>query len=177
MTQETMTVQLIRKLYDYNAWANTRVLDTASRLAPGQWRAAATSGSFSTLHETLVHILGAQWLWLARWQGRSPPALLDPAGFPDLDALRTRWEQVERATQAFVSACTDVDLRRVIAYRNFQGERWAYPLWQQLVNQVNHATQHRSEAAMMLTRWGYSPGWLDFLYFVDVQQGYDAGAG
>jgi uncharacterized damage-inducible protein DinB len=36
-----------------------------------------------------------------------------------------------------------------------------------MVHQVNHATQHRSEAAVMPTQFGYSPGWLDFLYFID----------
>ena len=52
-----------------------------------------------------------------------------------------------------------------------QGERWAYPLWQQMIHQVNHATQHRSEAAMMLTKLDCSPGLLDLLYFVDVEMG------
>ena len=50
-----------------------------------------------------------------------------------------------------------------------QGERWAYPLWQQMIHQVNHATQHRSEAAVLLTQRGHSPGWLDLLYFVDLR--------
>jgi uncharacterized damage-inducible protein DinB len=38
-----------------------------------------------------------------------------------------------------------------------------------MLHQVNHATQHRSEAATMLTRLGCSPGWLDVLYFVDQE--------
>jgi uncharacterized damage-inducible protein DinB len=37
------------------------------------------------------------------------------------------------------------------------------------LHQVNHATQHRSEAALLLTRFGYSPGWLDLLVYVDEQ--------
>ena len=33
--------------------------------------------------------------------------------------------------------------------------------WQQLLHQVNHATQHRSEAALLLTRLGFSQGgWI-----------------
>ncbi len=59
------------------------------------------------------------------------------------------------------------DLDGVVSYVNFHGETWAYPLWQQILHQVNHATQHRSEAALLLTRLGYSPGWLDFLFYVD----------
>ena len=47
--------------------------------------------------------------------------------------------------------------------------RWAYPLWQQMTHQVNHATQHRSEAAVLLTRHGRSPGGLDLLFFVDEE--------
>ena len=62
------------------------------------------------------------------------------------------------------------DLARVVSYVNFQGETWAYPLWQQLLHQVNHATQHRSEAALLLTRLGYSPGWLDLLVYVMSEQ-------
>lgn len=63
----------------------------------------------------------------------------------------------------------DGDLARVVAYLNIEGERWAYPLWQQMLHQVNHATQHRSEAAMLLTPFGQSPGWLDVLYYLDLK--------
>src|SRR5216117_3285151 len=43
----------------------------------------------------------------------------------------------------------------------------------QMIHQVNHAIQHRSEAAVMLTKLGHSPGWLDLLYFVDLVGGPD----
>src|SRR5205085_10631352 len=88
---------------------------------------------------------------------------------PGLRAVRARWETIERDTQRFVGSLTDADLGRVVAYTNMQGERRAYPLWQQMLHQVNHATQHRSEAAMMLTKLDCSPGGLDLLYFVDVE--------
>ena len=72
------------------------------------------------------------------------------------------------ATTRFVAGLTDARIAAIVEYTNFEGERWAYPLWQQMLHQVNHATQHRSEAAVMLTQAGHSPGWLDYLYFVDV---------
>jgi uncharacterized damage-inducible protein DinB len=118
-----------------------------------------------------VHTASAQWLWLERWHETSPRELWDPVEFADVAALRIRWEEVEAATSGFVATLREPDLARVVSYVNFQGERWAYPLWQQLLHQVNHATQHRSEAALLLTRLGYSPGWLDLLVYVDEQDG------
>ncbi len=166
-----MITDYIRTLYDYNAWANARILDTAAELDPAQVMADG-SASFGSIHSTLVHIMSAQWLWLARWKGTPPSDLFDPQSFPGLPSIRTRWEDIERDTSQFVAGVQEVDLARTIAYLNTQGERWAYPLWQQMVHQVNHATQHRSEVAVILTSYGHSPGWLDFLHFIDVQHTY-----
>jgi uncharacterized damage-inducible protein DinB len=158
-------IDTIRTLYAYNAWANRRVLDTASMLPLAQY--LANQDNTGSIRDTLVHTASAEWLWLERWQGRSPRALWQAEDFPDVGTLRDRWLPVEQATRDYVSSLTDSDLARVVAYENFQGETWAYPLWQQLLHQVNHSTQHRSEAALALTRLGSSPGWLDFLVYLD----------
>jgi uncharacterized damage-inducible protein DinB len=39
-------------------------------------------------------------------------------------------------------------------------------VWQTIVHVVNHGTQHRSEAAAILTGYGQSPGELDFDTFL-----------
>ena len=164
-----MTSEMIRTMYRYNAWANAQVLNATARVSPAQF-VAGGGASFDSLRATLVHTMAAQWLYLERWQGRSPTAM--PAGpeLADVAAVRARWAEIERATQVFVAGLTDAHLAETIAYRNFKGERWAYPLWQQMLHQVNHATQHRSEAAVMLTHFGHSPGGLDLLYFIDVEK-------
>jgi len=165
-------VELIRSLYRYNDWANGRILDASARLTCEQLLEGG-GASFDSVRDTLVHTMGAEWLYLERWHGRSPRASFAAADFPDLATIRARWQTIERDTQAFVATLTEADLARVVEYTNMQGERWAYPLWQQMIHQVNHATQHRSEAAVMLTKLGHSPGWLDLLYFVDLVGGPD----
>ena len=162
-----MMLELIQTLYRYNAWANARILDTATRLTAEQFRASG-GASYDSLRDTLVHAVSAQWIFLERWRGRSPRAMLDARQFPDLTSLRGQWDGVERETEAFLAELSDARLVRDLEYTNTEGERWTYPLWQQMIHQVNHATQHRSEAAVMLTQFGHSPGWLDFLYFIDL---------
>jgi uncharacterized damage-inducible protein DinB len=159
----------IRTLYAYSAWANRRVLDTAERMPLQQFIAA--NGGAESIREILTHMVWAQWLWLERWQGRSPQALWHPGEFPYVASLRARAEEVDAATQRFLDGLDEPDLARVITYVNGKGETWAYPLWAMLLHQANHATQHRSEAALLLTRAGHSPGDLDLLVYVDAMAG------
>jgi uncharacterized damage-inducible protein DinB len=163
-----MLTEVVRHLYDYNAWANARVLDTAAQLTREQF-VAPGGASFDSVRDTLVHTMSAQWLYLERWQGRSPRAWPEVSTFGDIAAVRGRWDEVERDTRSFVAGLDDARLAAPLSYVNMQGETWTYPLWQQMLHQVNHATQHRSEAAVLLTQMGHSPGWLDLLYFVDLR--------
>lgn len=156
---------MIRILYNYNAWANRRVLDTAAQLSPEQLQ-ATMGASFDSVHATLVHVMGAQWMWLSRWQGTSPTTMFNPADYPDLAAIRQRWDEIEQDTQAFVQALDEAGLARKVSYSNTRGQPFAYPLWQLMLHQVNHATQHRSEVAMILTEFGYSPDWLDLIRYL-----------
>src|SRR2546427_10803409 len=96
-----MSIEYIRTLYQYSAWANGRILDTAAGLAPGQLTEGA-GASYGSVRDTLVHTMSAQWIWLQRWKGVSPRAMLRPGGCPNLAPTRRHRADLERETRGFV---------------------------------------------------------------------------
>ncbi len=158
-------LQALHFLYDYNTWATQRVLEAAERLRLQQF--VARQDGQDAIRDLLVHTVWAQWIWLERCRGASPTDVWKPGDFPYVATLTARWREVDTATHAFLDQLTEDDLSHVFAYQNFAGETWRYPVWQALLHQANHAQQHRSEAALLLTRAGSSPGSLDLLVFED----------
>lgn len=165
-----MKTDLIRTFYGYNTWANARILAAAAGLTDEQFTAPG-SASFSSVRDTLVHTMWAQWIWLSRWHGKPSPSPFDPAEYPDLAAVRVRWAEIDRDTDAFVAGVDDAALEGICRYVNSRNEPMGYPLWQQMLHQVNHGTQHRSEVATILTGYGHSPGLMDFIVYLDERKG------
>src|SRR5262249_2108090 len=125
-----MDLREIRELYDYNSWADQRTLAAAGKL-DHQALTRPLGNSFSSVRDTLAHILSGEWIWLERWNGRYPTALLNAEDFPTVESLRVRWHTLRQDCEQFIEELTPERLARTIAYLNRAGERFAYPLWQQ----------------------------------------------
>lgn len=156
----TGLVELIR----YDGWANRQLLQAAAGLPTARLH-QPVAGSFPSLHETLVHILWAEELWLERWQGRPHVSALDPGAFPSLAVLGERLEAVHQR-QLQVLAGADPD--RTVGYEGFQSRRWEYPLGQMVLHLMAHSAYHRGQAAAQLRQLGVVPGNTDYLNFVDA---------
>ncbi len=156
-------------LYDYNYWANARVLNAASRVSAEQF-AAPNRLSHGSLRGTLVHTFGTEVVWRLRCQeGVSPAALPTENEFLSLEALRQRWRAEEQRMRAFLASLSDEDVNRRVQYKTTRGVPYENVLWHLLVHIVNHGTQFRSEAAVALTDYGCSPGDLDMLVLFRAQ--------
>lgn len=155
----------IQTLWDYNYWANRRLLATAEQCAQEEL-SNKFDYAWDSILRTMAHVLGAEWAWLHRIKGVSPTSLLDKDQFSTLDLLRRRWEEEEETMRAYLAGLTDADLEQVIEYKDTRGTEMSRKLWEILVHVVNHGTQHRAEVALYLTNLGHSPGDMDFSLFL-----------
>jgi uncharacterized damage-inducible protein DinB len=163
-----MTTELIASLYEYGVWANERLLAQAAKLTDAEWRRRSSQG-YQSIHETFVHLLGGDLRWFARWQGETPPAMLAPADYPTLEAIRTAWAPLVDARRRYIARLGEPDLAETIQW-TFQGAPRQLPRWQALLQCANHGTQHRSEIAAMLTDAGHSPGDIDYVRFCEARR-------
>ncbi len=166
-----MQVSQIQSVFDYNYWANDQILDAAEQAGPEHFARPAKILSHGSLRGTLVHVLSAEWVWRLRCQEMvSPPAMLAEQDFPDLAALRDRWKQEEGAMRSYLANLQDDDLVKPIEYTTTIGVPFQNILWHILFHVANHGTQFRSEAAVLLSRRGYSPGDLDYIAYLRRQR-------
>ena len=159
-----MSPEEIQQLYDYNAWANRRALSAAEKLSLEQFIRSVTS-SFSSVRDTLAHICAAEWIWLERFQGRSPSSLLDLARCQDVPSLREHWLPQEQRLLEFVRGLAPSELEREFEYKTLTLGVNRNPLWQSLLHVVNHGTYHRGQVTTLLRQLGAEPVLTDLIYF------------
>jgi len=157
----------IQLLYRYNRWANATILNAVAPLSKDDF-SRKLGGSFPSVRETLVHIMGAEWIWLRRWKGVSPPALLSAAEFPNLNSIKHRWPEIEAEQMEFVAGITDALLQQPLKYVNLKGQVFEYPLGREMQHLVNHGSYHRGQVTNFLRQLGAQPVATDLLVYFDV---------
>ena len=161
-----MRADEIRFLFGYDRWATSKILGALDGIDAAVWGLAGVVGERG-LGSILVHHLGSsrRWRKLFEDQPVDDGDRLELQPLLTVDELRARWAEEWSAVDRWLPTLTDdaiADLDEGI------------PIWQLLVHVVNHGTQHRSEAAALMTADGRSPGELDLFDFAEAQAG-DAG--
>lgn len=163
-----MNKQDILTLYQYNAWSNAKIVDAASHVTQEQFLAPAPF-PHGGLRGTLVHALFAEWLWRNRWEGTAPAFTFrwELEEYPNFESLRRRWAEEEFRLMNFVANVTEEELHRKIKYISTEGSPHERVLWECMAHLVNHGTQHKTEAAAILTDIGHSPGDIDLIVYLN----------
>ena len=159
-----MTPEVMRVLYDFNAWANHRSLEAAAKLTNEDFTKPMGS-SFGSVRDTLAHICAAEWIWLERFQGRSPASFPDASDYVDVASLRMKWAEQEARLLAFVGQLTQEHLNRVMEYNTMKFGVYSNPMWQSMQHVVNHGTYHRGQVTTLLRQLGAQPILTDLMHY------------
>ncbi|MGB8012853.1 MAG: DinB family protein [Terriglobales bacterium] len=162
-----MSLAFVNELFNYNYWARDRVLQSCATLT-GEQFLRPLGNSFPSIRDTLAHLVAAEWIWLERWRGRSPRALLSAEEFPTLASVSERWRMVEAEMRAYLATLSEETLESTVTYVNSKGETWTYDLWRMMVHLLNHQSYHRGQVATLLRQLGMKPLTVDFLVAYDL---------
>jgi uncharacterized damage-inducible protein DinB len=147
----------VRFLFGYDRWAMDRVLTACVGIDDVIWTASDAIDQRG-LAGILVHALGAHQRWRLGLGGSDESPRPEQAPLPSVAELTAAWLAEYAAMDAWLASLDD---RAVAAVKD------GSPLWQYLSHLVNHDTQHRSEAAVLLTAAGHSPGDLDLIDYIE----------
>jgi uncharacterized damage-inducible protein DinB len=157
-----MRVADVRFLFAFDRWATRRILDAIERdggIDADTW-AAPNMIDERGLGAILVHQLGAAQRWRTGLAESGETPRPEKLALPDPGWVRTAWDQEWSAWSAWLATLDDDWLDR---------EDDGVAFWKMLAHVVNHGTQHRSEAAALLTSVGRSPGDLDLIDYAEAE--------
>jgi len=159
----------LTELFRHNAWANERLFDACEGLTDAQLD-ATVAGTFGSISDTLAHIAGAQEriaAALAETEQVKVSRERDP--FPGVAALRDR---IRTSSAALVELAGRAEDGATVTTM-WRGEDYTLPVWLLLVQAINHATEHRTQVAAILTQQGSEPPGMDGWTYHEDQFGGD----
>jgi uncharacterized damage-inducible protein DinB len=165
-----MNLTDVKHLFNYTEWANDLVLDAANRLSDVDLR-RDVGISHKSIFGTLLHMAGAEWIWLERWHGRSPAkdqawSMWTTDSCADLVILKQRWAEVIARRAGFISELDESKLTAELPFKLLSGDPSSMRLVDQMQHVANHATMHRGQIVGMIRQLGIDPPSTDLLFYL-----------
>ena len=159
-----MTLSELRFLHAYNAWANNRLFDALEAMSADQYR-QDMKASHGSIHNTLVHMVGAEKIWLERWKGLPTEPFLKSDDVASLSGLKSLWEEIGHDTAQWLGGMNDKKLQETFAMKTLKGETFTHQYWQAFQHLINHSTFHRGQVITMMRQLGVKPPATDLIIF------------
>lgn len=143
----------IRALWDHTLWADMKLFE-ALRNAPGADRA----------WREFAHLLGAQDVWLARLQGRTPRTAVWPSLQPE--EVEPLMNEVQQGYRELLGAMDAAIFERPVSYATSAGGRFSNTARDILLHTALHSQYHRGKINLLLRQAGAEPAPVDYIAFV-----------
>jgi len=140
-------------LYDYNKWANARVIGSLRPFSPEEYT-RELGGGWPSIRATFVHLAGATDAWAERFGGKDVTVLPTPEQVPAFEDAATLLQGAETKLDAFLATLAPEKTAGAFTWKNLKGEPKTAPFWAVLRHVVNHGTYHRGQISSMVKRVG-----------------------
>lgn len=160
----------IQQLFSYTEWANELAMQAASAL-PDEALRRDVGISHKSIFGTLVHMAGAEWIWLERWHGHSPSkteawSRWSTEAGSDLARLKEHWTELVNQRTQYISQLDEPTLAAELPFKLLSGDPSSMPLINQMQHVVNHATMHRGQIVGMIRQSGLEPPATDLIFYL-----------
>ncbi len=165
-----MTLEILLKDYTtYNLWANRLMVDWLGR-KPAELMTRELPSSFPSLHKTLLHIWGAEKVWIERLNGDGPEKFLT-----DYFSGSTKdvFEGLLACSVQFRDLVADKDAGYFAGYSTYvhiNGNQYTQNRAQMILHCMQHSTYHRGQLVTMARSLGLTdPPQTDYIAHVRLQ--------
>lgn len=158
--------EMLVPMAEYNGKANAALLAVLGKV-PGALLTTDLKVYYKSILGTFQHIVLAEIIWLKRYKGFFPCAVLEASALlkKDADALKTASgaslaacsalsAEADALFVAFAKGLDEADLGKRVRYTNIKGEELERAYWQTIFHVLNHGTHHRGEISAILDQNG-----------------------
>lgn len=149
------SIESFRGLFLYDHWANHATLASLKTI----------TGPNDRSLKIFNHVLGAQRVWLARFETPNPPSAQPwpMLGLEEcsaaIDDMRTRW-------MTLLDRLSPEKLTQDLTYRTTAGAEFKTPIRDVLTHLVMHSAYHRGQVAAAVREEGGKPAPTDYVVYL-----------
>ena len=142
-------INLIDKMFEYNLWANTQLIELCGRLTNKQL-AVEAEGVFGQIQPTMVHLIQAEGYYLSRLSGSQPRE--DTLDWNEM-SMTELLEKARLSGQQLIAIAgkANPEIRHDVER---QGQPYHFFNWTVLLQALYHGIEHRTQIKMLLTQLG-----------------------
>lgn len=151
------------KLFAYHKWATQEILSHIESFGDDIYRKEGSS-SFSSIRETISHVITVEKLWLLRMTGiEKPPAETFQVESPA--EAKEAFMLLHAEMELYFSSLSDSQWQEVMKFTNLKGKSFEEAREEMLFTFINHASYHRGQITSLLRQFGKPGIAVDYIYF------------
>ena len=151
------------KLFAYHKWASQEILSHIEGLG-GEVYTKKGDSSFSSIKETVSHIITVEKLWLLRMSGIEKPAAeqfhVDTAA-----EAKEAFMLLHAEMELYFSSLTEEQWQELMKFKSLRGHSFEETREEMLFTFINHASYHRGQIVSLLRQLGKEGIMTDYIYF------------